>query len=56
MPNGIVVARAPRQREERRHLHPDVIDRILRKYAKRIGLDRGYSAHSMRATFINQWC
>jgi integrase/recombinase XerD len=38
--------------EERRHLHPDVIDRILRKYAKRIGLDRGYSAHSMRATFI----
>jgi integrase/recombinase XerD len=37
---------------ERRHLHPDVIDRILRKYAKRIGLDRGYSAHSMRATFI----
>ena len=24
----------------------------LRKYAKRIGLDRGYSAHSMRATFI----
>jgi integrase len=36
----------------RRHLHPDVIDRILPKYAKRIGLDRGYSAHSMRATFI----
>ena len=36
----------------RRHLHPDVIDRTLRKYAKRIGLDRGYSAHSMRATFI----
>lgn len=38
--------------DERRHLHPDVIDRLLRKYAKRIGLDRGYSAHSMRATFI----
>ena len=38
--------------DERRHLHPDVIDRILRKYAKRVGLDRGYSAHSMRATFI----
>ena len=38
--------------DERRHLHPDVIDRILRKYAKRIGLERGYSAHSMRATFI----
>jgi integrase/recombinase XerD len=38
--------------DERRHLHPDVIDRILRKYARHIGLERGYSAHSMRATFI----
>jgi integrase/recombinase XerD len=38
--------------EARRYLHPDIIDRILRKYAKRIGLTRGYSAHSMRATFI----
>jgi integrase/recombinase XerD len=38
--------------DERRHLHPDVIDRLLRKYARRIGLERGYSAHSMRATFI----
>jgi site-specific recombinase XerD len=38
--------------EARRHLHPDVIDRILRKYARHIGLSRGYSAHSMRATFI----
>jgi integrase/recombinase XerD len=36
----------------RRPLHPDVIDRTLRKYARHIGLDRGYSAHSMRATFI----
>jgi integrase/recombinase XerD len=37
----------------RRHLHPDVIDRILRKYAhKGLGKTRGYSAHSMRATFI----
>jgi integrase/recombinase XerD len=36
----------------RRPLHPDVIDRILRKYARHIGLERGYSAHSMRATFI----
>jgi site-specific recombinase XerD len=41
-----------RSTDGRRHLHPDEIDRILRKYAKRIGLDRGYSAHSMRATFI----
>jgi integrase/recombinase XerD len=37
---------------ERRHLHPDVIDRIPRKYARKIGLARGYSPHSMRATFI----
>jgi len=36
----------------RRPLHPDVIDRTLRKYARSIGLERGYSAHSMRATFI----
>jgi integrase/recombinase XerD len=38
--------------EARRFLHPDVIDRVLRKYARSIGLERGYSAHSMRATFI----
>jgi site-specific recombinase XerD len=38
--------------EARRPLHPDVIDRTLRKYARHIGLSRGYSAHSMRATFI----
>lgn len=40
------------QRASRRHMHPDAIDRVVRKYARRIGLDRGYSAHSMRATFI----
>jgi len=33
-------------------MDPDAIDRILRKYAAGIGLTRGYSAHSMRATFI----
>src|SRR5439155_21442316 len=31
--------------DERRFLHPDVIDRTLRKYARHIGLERGYSAH-----------
>jgi integrase/recombinase XerD len=36
----------------RRHMNPDAIDRVVRKFARRIGLDRGYSAHSMRATFI----
>ena len=41
-----------KKQEPRRHMHPDAIDRVLRKYAKAIGLDRGYSAHSMRATFI----
>ena len=39
-------------REERRHLHPDMIDRILKKYAKRVGLGHSFSARSMRATFI----
>ena len=34
------------------HLDPDTIDRLVRKYAAGIGLVRGYSAHSMRATFI----
>jgi integrase/recombinase XerD len=34
------------------HMDPDAIDRLVRKYAAKIGLGRGYSAHSMRATFI----
>jgi len=38
--------------EQRRHLHPEGVDRILRKYAALAGLGAGYSAHSMRATFI----
>ena len=33
-------------------LDPDAIDRMVRKYAAVIGLPRGFSAHSMRATFI----
>jgi integrase/recombinase XerD len=37
--------------ESRRPMHPEAIDRVLRKHATAIGLDRGYSAHSMRATF-----
>jgi site-specific recombinase XerD len=45
-------SRKPRRIELRRHLHAEAIDRILRKYAAKAGLDRGYSAHSMRATFI----
>jgi integrase len=41
-----------KMQEARRHMHPDAIDRVLRKHARALGLDRGYSAHSMRATFI----
>lgn len=33
-------------------MNPGAIDRLVRKYAAQIGLKRGYSAHSMRATFI----
>ena len=33
-------------------MDPDAIDRVLRKHAASIGLKTGYSAHSMRATFI----
>ena len=36
----------------RRGMSPDAVDRVLRKYAALVGLSRGYSAHSMRATFI----
>jgi integrase len=35
-----------------RRMDPDAIDRVVRKHAAAIGLARGYSAHSMRATFI----
>jgi integrase/recombinase XerD len=41
-----------KRRDERRGMDPDAIDRVVRKYAAELGLDRGYSAHSMRATFI----
>jgi integrase/recombinase XerD len=51
-PVGKENPRKPRRSEMRRHLHPETVDNILRKYAARVGLDTGYSAHSMRATFI----
>jgi integrase/recombinase XerD len=44
-PNG-------KRRDARRAMDPDAIDRVVRKFAAGLGLDRGYSAHSMRATFI----
>ena len=33
-------------------MDPDAIDSVLRKHAATIGLTRGYSTHSMGATFI----
>ena len=36
----------------RRALHPDAVNRILKKYSNRICKAKGFSAHSMRATFI----
>jgi len=41
-----------KQTDKRRAMDPDAIDRVLRKYAAAIGLERGFSAHSMRATFV----
>jgi site-specific recombinase XerD len=39
-------------RRLRRHMHPDGIDRVLRKYAQSVlGQSHGYSSHSMRTTF-----
>lgn len=38
----------------RRFLDPDLIDRMVRKYAHAIGMQRGFSAHSTRATFITR--
>ena len=40
-----------KRQESRRHMDPDA-HRVLRKHALAIGLTRGYSAHSMRATVI----
>lgn len=41
-----------KQNHVRRAMSPDAIDRVVRKYAALVGQARGYSAHSMRATFI----
>jgi integrase/recombinase XerD len=41
-----------KRQDERRRMDPDAVDRVVRKYAAALGLDRGYSAHSMRAAFI----
>ena len=41
-----------KRQDELRRVDPDAIDRVVRKYAGGLGLNRAYSAHSMRATFI----
>jgi site-specific recombinase XerD len=38
--------------DPRRAIHSTAIDRLLRRYSSQVGLGHGYSAHSMRATFI----
>src|SRR5262249_25598941 len=38
--------------EARRSLHPDIIDCTLHTYARHMGLERGYSAYAMCATFM----
>ena len=45
-------SRSGRPGEPVAQLDPDTIDRVLRRHAAAIGLGHGYSAHSMRATFI----
>lgn len=46
------VRSGPQAHDPRRHLEPQMVDIIVKKYARQLGLPRGYSAHSMRATFI----
>jgi hypothetical protein len=41
-----------KRQDERGHTDAEGIERFVRKYAAAPGLDCGYSAHSMRATFI----
>lgn len=41
-----------RTNDDRRYLSPDMIDRVLKRHAESVGLPVGFSARSMRATFI----
>ena len=43
---------AGKPHDPERHIQPNTVDQVVRRYAKCIGLKTGYSAHSMRATFI----
>lgn len=46
-PNGLA-------RELRRHMEPDIVNRkpILKKYARKVDLGHGFSAHPIPTTFI----
>jgi site-specific recombinase XerD len=41
-----------RNGDTRRSLCSDSVNRIVKKYAARLGIEQGYSAHSCRSTFI----
>jgi integrase/recombinase XerD len=41
-----------KRQDERRHMNRNAIDRVVRAGAAALGLVCGYSAHSVRATFI----
>jgi site-specific recombinase XerD len=46
------VKKSWRNPDERRHLSADMVDKIVRKYVEEaLGIERGFSAHSCRATF-----
>jgi integrase/recombinase XerD len=55
---GYVIARIAsilhnrKGQQSRRHMDPGAIDRVLLKHATAMGIGRGHSTHSMRATFI----
>ena len=49
---GPLVRRVLRGESIRAQLDPKAVDRILKKYVKKVGLGGRYSAHSMRASFI----
>jgi integrase/recombinase XerD len=54
-PHSPLFRGVPKERRgscQNKHLHPETVDRILKKYCRLAGLDSGYTAHSMRATFV----
>ncbi len=54
LPLFLPVKKSAKNPDMKRFLHPDRVDNILKRYAREIGIKRGFSAHSMRATFITR--